>query len=55
MYSMEKLQPERAAEILKKKGLEVSLEQAALILEFMRKLSNIVVAQHLDRKKITMK
>jgi hypothetical protein len=51
---MEKLQPERVSEMLKKKGVEISVEQAALVLEFMRKLASIVVANHLDRKKITM-
>lgn len=45
---MEKLKPERVVEMLREKGMEVSLEQAALILEFLRKLANIVVAQYLE-------
>lgn len=39
--------PESAAEILKKGGLEVKLEQAKLILEFLYKLADITVAQNI--------
>lgn len=45
---MEKLKPEQAMEMLKKKGMDVTVEQAAMILEFLRKLANIVVAQYLE-------
>jgi len=46
---MEKIKPEKAAELLQRKGVEVSVEKAALILEFMRKLANIIVARHLKK------
>jgi|GEM_PF-891473 len=46
---MEKLSPEKAVEMLKKKGVDISLEQAKLVLEFMRKMANIVVASYLDK------
>jgi hypothetical protein len=46
---MEKIKPEKAAEMLQSKGVRVTVEQAALILEFMRKLANIVVAHHLKK------
>ncbi len=38
---MEKLKPEQAVELLRKKGIEVSLEQAVVILEFLHLLTNI--------------
>ena len=47
---MEKITPERAMELLRKRGVEVSKEQAALILDFMRKLANMVVGQYLDNR-----
>jgi len=46
-YQMEKLSPEKVAAMLKEKGVEVSIEHAASILKFLRKLANIVVAQYL--------
>lgn len=46
---MEKLRPEQAVELLRKKGIEVTVEQAALILEFLYLLANIVIAEHLKR------
>ncbi len=39
----DKITPEKAVEILKKGGLEVTLEQAKLILEFLYKLADITV------------
>lgn len=44
---MERLNPEKVAAMLKEKGVEVSTEQAASILKFLRKLAHIVVAQYL--------
>lgn len=44
---MDKMQPEDAVELLRKHGTEVTVEQAALILEFFRILANIAVAQYL--------
>ena len=46
---MEKLQPEKAVEMLRQRGMEVTLEQAKLILEFLRKLADIAVTQYLSQ------
>jgi hypothetical protein len=46
---MDRLQPEKAAEMLKKRGVEVTVEQAAMILEFLRMLADIVVADYLEK------
>ncbi len=46
---MEKLSPEKAKEMLLAKGTDISLEQARLVLEFMRKMANIVVAAYLEK------
>ena len=46
---MEKLKPEKVMEMLKEKGIEVSLEQASSILKFLRKLAQAVVASHLRK------
>ena len=46
---MSKLEPEKVVEILRNNGIEVTLEQAKLILEFFRKLANIAVAQYLRK------
>lgn len=48
---MEKLKPEKVVEIMEAKGVRVSVEQATGILVFLRKLSNIIVAQYLEKKK----
>jgi len=45
------LEPEKAVEELRKDGLEVTTEQARLILEFLRKLADIAVAQYLRKWK----
>jgi hypothetical protein len=52
---MEKMAPEKAVEMLRKKGIEVSVEQAALMLEFLRLLADIIVAEHLERCSIQKK
>ena len=44
---MEKMQPEKVVEILRQRGVEVTLEQARLILDFLRKLADITVTQYL--------
>ena len=46
---MEKLPPEKAAEMLRKKGMEVSVEQAALMLALLRMLADIIVATYLEQ------
>jgi hypothetical protein len=48
-YEMEKLPPEKAAEMLRKKGMEVSVEQAALMLALLRMLAGIIVATYLEQ------
>lgn len=46
---MEKIEPEKVIELLRHKGVEVTLEQAKLILFFLQKLANIAVTQYLKR------
>lgn len=46
---MEKIRPEKVVEILRQKGIHVTLEQAALILTFMRTLAEIAVSQYLKK------
>lgn len=41
------MRPEDAVEMLREHGTEVTIEQAVLILEFLRTLANIAVAQYL--------
>lgn len=48
---MEKLIPEKAVEIRRKRGVDISVEQAAQMLELLRKFANIIVSQHLDSQK----
>lgn len=43
----DKITPEKAVEILKKGGMDVTLEQAKLMLEFLYKLADITVTQYL--------
>jgi len=45
----DKITVEKAAEVLKKGGMDVTLEEAKLILEFLYKLANISVAQYLEK------
>ncbi len=46
----DKISPERAIEILKNDGLEVTLEQAKLILEFLYQMADIAVDQYLQNQ-----
>ena len=48
---MEKLKPEKVVEILRKQGVDISVEQAAQMLELLRKFASIVVSQHLESQK----
>lgn len=41
------LTPERVVQILKKKGTEVDIEEAKIILVFVKKIANIAVNQYL--------
>lgn len=45
---MEELSPQRVVALLKDKGVEVSAEQAAAMLEVLRLLAAIMVAHYLD-------
>jgi hypothetical protein len=42
-----KITPEKAAEILRKEGKEVSIEEAEKILDFLKNLAKIVVKYYL--------
>ena len=46
---MEKLPPEKAAELLRRNGMEVSVEQAAQIMMFLRMLAGIIVTHYLEQ------
>lgn len=46
---MKKISPEQAHSMLKKEGLDISLEQAEEVLVFLRKLANIVVSNYLNQ------
>lgn len=46
---MEKIKPEQAVEILRKQGMEVTVEEAKLILEFLRKFAAITVSNYLKK------
>lgn len=41
------LTPERVVQILKKKGTDVNIEEAKIILAFVKKIANIAVNQYL--------
>ena len=43
-----RISPERAIEIFKKDGFEVTLDEAKLILEFLYQMAEIAVAQYLN-------
>jgi hypothetical protein len=45
---MEKLKPEKAVEMLRKQGVDISIEQAAQMLELLRKFAAVTVAQQLE-------
>ena len=46
---MKKLEPEWVQEFLRKRGREITLEEATIIYEFLRKLAKIAVSQYLSR------
>jgi hypothetical protein len=45
----DKITPEKTVEILKKGGLEVTIEQAKLILEFLYRLADITLSQFMEK------
>ena len=47
---MQKLQSEKALEVLQQNGMQVTLEQAEIILEFLRNLAGITVTQYLNNE-----
>ena len=46
-----KLTPEKALQILKSEGLDVTIEQAEEILYFLRIIANIAVLKYLNKRK----
>jgi len=48
-FEAEKISPEKATEILKKGGLEVTSEQAKIILEFLFKMADIAIDQYMKK------
>jgi hypothetical protein len=50
-YSNSKLTPEKALQILKSEGLDITIEQAEEILYFLRIIANIAVLRHLNERK----
>ncbi|MXN90928.1 hypothetical protein GR160_06775 [Flavobacterium sp. Sd200] len=47
-----RISPEKAWNMLKSEGLDVTLEQAGEILDFLRRLANRTVAAYLNTKRI---
>lgn len=45
---VQKISPERAVKLLKEDGIDVTIEQAKVILDFMYEMAEIVVEQFLD-------
>ena len=45
-----RITPEKAMEMLRAEGLDLTLEQAKNILEFLRKLANITVTKYLRKR-----
>jgi|GEM_PF-955479 len=50
-YSNSKLTPEKALQMLKSEGLDVTIEQAEEILYFLRIIANIAVLKYLNKTK----
>lgn len=46
---MDGLKPEQVMEMLKKKGVEVNIEQATAILQFLQLLASIVIGEYLKK------
>lgn len=46
---VERISPEKAIEIFKKDGVEVSKKDAEIILKFLYQMAEIVVDQHLKK------
>jgi hypothetical protein len=50
-YNSSKLTPEKALQMLKSQGLDITIEQAEEILYFLRIIANIAVLKHLNKTK----
>jgi len=50
-YNNGRLTPEKALSILRAEGLDVTYDQAKEILDFLRKMANIAVSNHLRKGK----
>ncbi|WP_456311565.1 hypothetical protein [Pseudomonas shirazensis] len=50
-YSSSKLTAEKALQMLRAEGLDVTIEQAEEILYFLRIIANIAVLKHLSKRK----
>jgi hypothetical protein len=50
-YNNSKLTPEKALQMLRSEGLDVTIEQAAEILYFLRIIANIAVLKYLNKRK----
>ncbi|MFV8328282.1 hypothetical protein [Flavobacterium sp. ZS1P14] len=46
----EKITPQKALEMLRTEGIDLTLEQGEEVLGFLRKLANIAVSKYLRRK-----
>lgn len=47
----EKLKPEQVVAMLRKQGREVSIEQATVILDFLRKMAKCVVEKYISTQR----
>lgn len=50
MFDVERLSPEKAMEIMKKEGLEVSYKEAELILEFLYRFAKIAISVYMKKE-----
>jgi biotin operon repressor len=50
---IDRIPPEKAVQLLKDDGIEVDVEQAKIILDFLYEMAEIVVDQYLNQAKIS--
>jgi hypothetical protein len=48
---IDKIPPEKAMQLLKEDGIEVNIDQAKIILDFLYEMAEIVVDQYLNQPK----
>jgi hypothetical protein len=46
-----KITPQKAMELLRKDGIDVDVEQAKIVLDFLHEMAEIVVDTYLDQQK----